>query len=38
MKFYNIKDDYIFFLLNYDSKIAGNKQEGRPYVGVVLEV
>ena len=38
MKFYNIKDDYIQFLRNYDSKVAENKNEHRPYVGVVLEI
>lgn len=36
MKFYNIKDDYIQFLRTYDSKVAENKHESRPYVGVVL--
>jgi protein AbiQ len=38
MKFYNIKDDYIQFLRNYDNKVAENKKESRPYVGVVLEI
>lgn len=38
MKLYNIKDDYILFLHSYDSKVAENKHESRPYVGVVLEV
>jgi protein AbiQ len=38
MKFYNIKDDYIRFLRNYDDKVAENKKESRPYVGVVLEI
>ena len=32
MKFYHIKDDFI------DSKVSDNKNESRPYVGVVLEV
>jgi protein AbiQ len=38
MKFYNIKDDYILFLKKYDAKVAENKKESRPYVGVVFEV
>ncbi|MCD8369899.1 MAG: type III toxin-antitoxin system ToxN/AbiQ family toxin [Clostridiales bacterium] len=38
MKFYNVKDDYIRFLRGYDSKVAANKMESRPYVGIVLEV
>ena len=38
MRFYNIKDDYIAFLRQFDKKIAENKQEARPYVGVVLEI
>jgi len=38
MKFYNVKDDYIRFLRGYDSKVAANKQESRPYVGIVFEV
>ncbi len=38
MKFYNLKEAYIQFLRNYDSKVAVNKNESRPYVGVVLDV
>lgn len=38
MKFYNIKDDYIQFLRNYDDKVAENKNEQRPYAGVVFEI
>lgn len=38
MRFYNIKDDYIEYLRHYDSKVAQNKQESRPYVGVILEI
>ena len=38
MKFYHIKDDYIAFLKEYDSKVAENKNERRPYIGVVLEI
>jgi protein AbiQ len=36
MRFYNIKDDYINFLRTFDKKVAENKQESRPYVGIVL--
>lgn len=38
MKFYHIKDDFISFLRQYDSKVSKNKNQTRPYVGVVLEV
>lgn len=38
MKFYNVTNDYINFLKKYDSKVPDNKQEQRPYVGIVLEV
>lgn len=38
MKFYNIKDDYIRYLRQYDFKVADNKNESRPYVGIVLEI
>ena len=38
MRFYNIKDDYITFLRTFDTKVAENKHEARPYVGVVLEI
>ena len=38
MRFYNITDDYIAFLRTFDTKVAENKHEARPYVGVVLEI
>lgn len=38
MDFYNIKDDYINFLRQYDTKVAENKFESRPYVGIVLSI
>jgi protein AbiQ len=38
MKFYNIEDDYILFLRNYDTKVAENKKVSRPYIGIVLEI
>ena len=37
MRFYHIKDSYIQFLRQYDAKVAENKHETRPYVGVVVE-
>ena len=38
MDFYHIKDDYISFLRQYDCKVAENKRESRPYVGIVLTI
>ncbi|MDE5697877.1 MAG: type III toxin-antitoxin system ToxN/AbiQ family toxin [Lachnospiraceae bacterium] len=38
MKIYNIKDEYIEFIKQYDAKVPYNKSEHRPYVGVVLEI
>ena len=38
MRFYHIKDDYIAFLRKYDATVAENKQESRPYVGIVCEI
>ncbi|MBO4699432.1 type III toxin-antitoxin system ToxN/AbiQ family toxin [bacterium] len=38
MRFYHVKDDYINFLRKYDGKVADNKHETRPYVGIVLEI
>ena len=38
MNFYNIKDSYINYLRQYDSKVAENKKESRPYVGIVFEI
>ena len=38
MNFYHVEDSYIAFLRQYDSKVADNKSESRPYVGVVLEI
>lgn len=38
MKFYHIKDDFITFLRQFDQKVPDNKNESRPYVGVVLEI
>lgn len=38
MNFYNIKNEYIEYLRSYDKRIALNKNETRPYVGVVFEI
>ena len=38
MKFYHIKDGFIAFLRQFDTKVCDNKNESRPYVGVVLEI
>lgn len=38
MKFYHIKDDFITFLRQFDQKVPDNKNESRPYVGVVLVI
>lgn len=38
MKFYYIKEDYINFLRNYDKNVSINKNESRPYVGVLLTI
>ena len=38
MRFYHIKDEYIAFLRQYDQRVALNKQQKRPYIGVVVEV
>ena len=38
MRFYYINDQYIDFLTQYETKVAANKHETRPYVGIVLEI
>lgn len=38
MKFYHIKEDFITYLRQFDTKVAENKNQTRPYVGIVLEV
>ncbi len=38
MKFYHITDAYIDFLRTYDAKVSKNKQESRPYIGVVVQI
>ena len=38
LEFYIIKEEYINYLSKFDSHIAYNKEEHRPYVGVVFEI
>lgn len=38
MEFFHIKDSYIDFLRRYDTLVADNKHEGRPYIGIVIEL
>lgn len=36
MNIYHIKDTYIEFIRAYDNLVADNKNESRPYVGIIL--
>jgi len=38
MRFYNITNQYISHLKAFDNKIPDNKNEKRPYTGIVLEI
>lgn len=38
MKFYHIADEYITYLRKYDTRVAENKRESRPYVGIVVQI
>ncbi len=38
MKFYHIKNSYINFLRQYDDRVLYNKDETRPYIGIVFEI
>lgn len=38
LKFYNIDDKYIEYLYQFDKKVPYNKNNKRPYIGIVLEV
>lgn len=37
-KIYKLKEEYSTFLRRYDNKIPMNKNETRPYIGVLLEI
>lgn len=34
MRFYHIKEEFVSFLRQFDSKVAENKNESRPYVAL----
>ncbi|MGM9937689.1 MAG: type III toxin-antitoxin system ToxN/AbiQ family toxin [Candidatus Ornithomonoglobus sp.] len=38
MNLYHIKDTYIDFLRIYDTRVAYNKNERRPYIGIVFTI
>ena len=38
LHFYNIKDEYIKYLYEFDNKVPFNKQCKRPYIGIVLDI
>lgn len=38
LNFYTINEDYITYLSNFDTHIAYNKNETRPYIGIVLMI
>lgn len=38
MRVYIVKEDYINYLKQFDSNIRDNKNESRPYIGILLEV
>ncbi len=38
LKFYNIDDKYIDYLYQFDDKVPYNKNQKRPYIGVIIEI
>ena len=38
LKFYNINDDYIEYLYQFDKKVPFNKNTKRPYIGIILDI
>lgn len=38
LKFYNIDDQYIEYLYQFDNKVPFNKNSKRPYIGIILEI
>ena len=38
LKFYNVNDKYIRYLHSFDIKVPFNKNQNRPYVGIVIEI
>ena len=38
LKFYTVNEDYIDYLSKFDSHVSWNKEQKRPYIGIVLKV
>lgn len=38
LRFYNINDKYINYLYQFDNKVPYNKNQKRPYIGVIIEI
>ncbi|SCH36348.1 Uncharacterised protein [uncultured Megasphaera sp.] len=38
MRLYHVSDTYIQYLKQFDEKVPDNKNQKRPYVGIVVEV
>ena len=38
LKFYNIDNNYINYLYQFDNKVPYNKDQKRPYIGIIIEV
>lgn len=38
LKFYIVNEDYIEYLRQYDNHVSWNKEEKRPYIGIVLKI
>ena len=38
LKFYTVNDEYIQYLSDFDKHVSWNKEQKRPYIGVVLKV
>ena len=38
LEFYTINDDYINYLSQFDTHISNNKNQKRPYVGIIIIV
>ena len=38
LKLYNIDDQYIEYLYQFDNKVPFNKNSKRPYIGIILEI
>lgn len=38
LKFYIVKEDYIIYLSKFDKHVSWNKEQKRPYIGIVLKI